>query len=62
MAKFAIYDATINVNPIGSQNLLFRRTTDRYAAKGTISSNRGYLKVSRSTAPKTRGQFVSRPV
>lgn len=52
----------VTINPIGSQNLLFRRTTNRYAAKGTISSNRGYLKVSRSTAPKTRGQFVPRPV
>ena len=34
--------------PIGSENLMFRRTTDRYARKGTISSNRGYLSVKRN--------------
>lgn len=34
--------------PIGSQNLMFRRTTDRYSKKGTISSNRGYLSVKRN--------------
>ncbi len=50
------------VNPIGSQNLMFRRTTNRYGKRiGTLSSNRGYLKVSRSIAPKTRGQFAPRP-
>lgn len=42
--------------PIGSQNLLFRRTTDRYAKKGTLSSNRGYLSVKRNS--KT-GRFAS---
>lgn len=41
--------------PVGSANLMFRRTTDRYARKGTISSNRGYLSVKRNT--KT-GRFV----
>ena len=44
-------------NPIGSENLLFRRTTNRYAQKGTISANHGYLKVSRDA--KT-GKFISR--
>jgi hypothetical protein len=53
--------STLIVNPIGSKNLMFRRTTNRYARKGTLSSNRGYLKVSRSIAPKTRGQFTARP-
>lgn len=33
--------------PIGSENLMFRRVTNRYAKKGTISSNRGYLSVKR---------------
>lgn len=46
------------INPIGSKNLMFRRTTDRYKTRGTLSANRGYLKISRD--PKT-GQFVSRP-
>lgn len=41
--------------PIGSENLMFRRVTDRYARKGTISSNRGYLSVKRNS--KT-GQFA----
>lgn len=51
------------VNPIGSQNLMFRRTTNRYGKRiGTLSSNRGFLKISRSMAPGTRGQFAPRPV
>ena len=41
--------------PIGSDNLLFRRTTSRYAKKGTISSNRGYLSVKRN---KKNGRFA----
>jgi len=54
--------STLIVNPIGSQNLMFRRTTNRYGKRiGTLSSNRGYLKISRSIAPKTRGQFAPRP-
>ena len=54
--------STLIVNPIGSQNLMFRRTTNRYGKRaGTLSSNRGYLKISRITAPKTRGQFTKRP-
>ncbi len=48
----------IIVNPIGSKNLMFRRTTNRYATKGTLSSNRGYLKISRNPS---NGQFVTRP-
>ena len=46
-----------NLRPIGKQNLLFRRTTSRYAKKGTISSNQGYISVARDTKS---GQFVSR--
>ena len=44
-------------NPIGSKNLLFRRTTDRYGKKGTISSNRGYLRISRDIRT---GRFIPR--
>ena len=47
----------VNNKPIGKQNLLFRRTTNRYAKKGTISSNQGYINVARDT--KT-GQFAPR--
>ena len=42
--------------PIGSENLYFRRTTNRYARKGTFSSNRGYLRVMRDA---DTGRFVS---
>jgi len=46
------------VNPIGRQNLQFRRTTTRYGKhKGSFSSNQGYLSVARD--PET-GKFVSR--
>jgi hypothetical protein len=38
---------TIIKNPIGNKNILFRRTTSRYAQKGTISHNVGYFYVSR---------------
>ena len=48
---------SINMRPIGKNNLLFRRTTSRYAKKGTISNNTGYLSVARDTST---GQFVSR--
>ena len=41
---------------IEDTDLLFRRKTNRYALKGTISSNKGYLRVARDT--KT-GRFVS---
>jgi hypothetical protein len=34
-------------NPIGNKNIFFRRTTSRYAQKGTISHNVGYFYVSR---------------
>ncbi len=51
--------STLIVNPIGSQNLMFRRTTKRYGKRpGTLSSNRGFLKISRDS--KT-GRFVARP-
>jgi len=44
-------------NPIGVDNLQFRRTTNRYKRKGTFSSNKGYLQVSRDAIT---GQFVKR--
>ncbi len=44
-------------NPVGVENLQFRRTTGRYKQKGTFSSNKGYLSVSRDEAT---GQFVRR--
>ena len=42
--------------PIGSQNLQFRRTTGRYAQKGSFSSNTGYMRVMRDAVT---GRFVS---
>ena len=42
--------------PIGSKDLRFIRTTNRYDDKGTISNNRGYLKVMRDMST---GQFRS---
>jgi hypothetical protein len=56
--------ATIIVNPIGRQNLQFRRTTNQYGPKGSFSSNQGYLSVSRLAAGSpngTGGNFCSRP-
>ena len=44
-------------NPVGVENLQFRRTTGRYKQKGTFSNNKGYLSVSRD---KASGQFVKR--
>ena len=44
-------------NPIGVENLQFRRTTSRYKRKGTFSNNKGYLSVSRAS---DTGKFVSR--
>ena len=44
-------------NPVGLNNLQFRRTTSRYKRKGTFSNNKGYLMVSRDEAT---GQFVKR--
>jgi hypothetical protein len=44
-------------NPIGNKNILFRRTTNRYGKKGTISHNVGYFYVSRDAET---GRFVSR--
>ena len=46
---------TKKVWPIGSTNMFFRRMTDRYGKKGTISSNQGYMRVKRNA--KT-GQFA----
>ena len=42
--------------PVGSKNLQFRRTTGRYAQKGSFSSNTGYLRVMRDSST---GRFVS---
>jgi len=44
-------------NPIGNKNIFFRRTTNRYAPKGTISHNKGFMNVSRDGL---NGQFTSR--
>ena len=44
-------------NPIGNKNIFFRRTTSRYAQKGTISHNVGYFYVSRDAIT---GQFIKR--
>ena len=44
-------------NPIGNKNIFFRRTTGRYAQKGTISHNVGYFYVSRDAIT---GQFIKR--
>lgn len=44
-------------NPIGNKNIFFRRTTSRYAQKGTISHNVGYFYVSRDAIS---GQFIKR--
>ena len=57
-----LFKKTVNVkaiirNPIGVDNLQFRRTTSRYKQKGTFSANKGYLSVSRDASS---GQFVSR--
>ena len=50
----------MKINPIGRQNLQFRRKTTRYGKnKGSFSSNQGYLSVARDS--KT-GQFVSRKI
>lgn len=37
-------------------DVMFRRTTSRYAPKGTFSSNKSYLKVARNT---DTGRFES---
>lgn len=44
-------------NPIGNANILFRRTTSRYAPKGSFSDNVGYFYVSRDAKS---GRFVKR--
>ena len=46
------------INPIGRNNLQFRRQTTRYnKPKGSFSSNQGYLSVARDART---GRFVSR--
>ena len=47
----------ILTNPIGDENILFRRTTHRYGQKGSFSDNLGYWKVSRDA---TTGRFTKR--
>lgn len=49
--------AGIILNPVGLDNIQFRRTTGRYKQKGTFSNNKGYLMVSRDEAS---GKFVKR--
>ena len=49
-----MFKKTVNVkaiirNPIGLENLQFRRTTSRYKRKGTFSNNKGYMMVSRAS-------------
>tara|TARA_R110000737_G_scaffold238057_1_gene250334 strand:- start:702 stop:923 length:222 start_codon:yes stop_codon:yes gene_type:complete len=53
-------------NPIGDENIYtrfsdgemaFKRTTNRYAPKGTISHNKGFMNVSRDGVD---GRFTSR--
>lgn len=46
------------VNPIGRNNLQFRRRTNRYGKVGTFSNNQGYLSVSRDVMT---GKFLPRP-
>ena len=41
---------------LDSVDVIFRRTTNRYAPKGTFSSNKSYLKVGRDDIT---GRFVS---
>lgn len=53
---FKDLDAPRKVWPVGSKNLQFRRTTGRYAQKGSFSSNVGFLRVMRDA---TTGRFVS---
>lgn len=57
-----MFKKTVNVkaiirNPIGVENLQFRRTTSRYKRSGTWANNKGYLSVSRDA---NSGQFVKR--
>ena len=57
-----MFKKTVNVkaiirNPIGVENLQFRRTTSRYKRSGTWANNKGYLSVSRDAG---NGQFVAR--
>ena len=47
-----MFKKTVNVkaiirNPVGVENLQFRRTTGRYKQKGTWANNKGYMSVSR---------------
>ena len=59
MLKSKTHAARIIVNPIGRENLQFRRKTNRYGKPvGTFSSNQGYLSVSKDA---NTGRFVSRP-
>jgi len=48
-------NGTCYVFPIGSKNILFRRTSNRYGRKGTFSNNQGYKRVKRDILT---GQFV----
>ena len=45
------------MSSIGKKKLMFRRTTNRYAKKGSISNNKGYLSIARDSPS---GKFASR--
>ena len=47
---------TMTTPTITQVDVMFRRTTSRYARKGTMSDNKGYLKVARD---EKTGRFVS---
>ena len=48
MLKIKANVKNITRHPIGTENMMFRRTTNRYKRKGTISNNRGYMAVGRA--------------
>ena len=47
---------TKTITIVTRQQVQFRRTTNRFARKGTFSSNQGYLAVARDVT----GKFVSK--
>lgn len=54
-----IFANNANVRPMSNLDMVdvqFRRTTGRYAQKGSFSTNKGYLKVARDQAT---GKFTS---
>ena len=60
VARYARQEANMSVIktyvfPIGSKNIMFRRTSNRYGRKGTFSNNQGYKRVKRDIVS---GKFV----